>query len=493
MSLIDRLTGRRPKAKTRPGPGDASRDASRAAGSPPPAASVRPAASGSSAASSAPPAAAARPAKPVGVAPAFPRFVSTAGDQVDARLTDRMSSLRIRLRNAYTPGQPVTDRRMFAGRTKVLTTLIRSIEDQRLHTVLYGERGIGKTSLLHVLAQAAREARYLVVYVSCGAASEFDETIRTVAEGIPLLYHSGYGPTTPEAERGDTLADILAPGPVSTRAATDIFAKVVGTRVLIILDEFDRSESAAFRLSIAELRKSLSDRQVRVQFVIAGVAANLTELVRHVPSIQRNVFALQLPKMTGPEVRHLVKNGEDSSGMMFDDEAIKAIVERAIGFPYLASLLSHHASLAAVDEGRTQVTGQDVTAATAEALAELKGRLTLRSQVQIGRCLEKGMLNTLGAVAGAAQSAGGQFNLDDLEAVSAGGEETGRRRSAVESLVKDGALIEQVEDEAGRHYRFTDEAAPSYLWLLAVQGRPIERPEQHDADAAPERLVAMKI
>ena len=99
----------------------------------------------------------------------FPRFQSSASDQIDHRGDDPLSALRVRLRSACTPAQPVTDRRMFAGGTRVLTSLIRSIDDQRLHAVIYGERVLGKTSLLHVRAQAARDARYLVVYVTCGA------------------------------------------------------------------------------------------------------------------------------------------------------------------------------------------------------------------------------------------------------------------------------------------------------------------------------------
>ncbi len=403
--------------------------------------------------------------------PTFPRFQFTAGDQLDVRIADRFAGVRMRLRSAYTPSQPITDRRMFAGRSEVLTTLIRAIEDQRLHTVLYGERGIGKTSLLHVLTQAAREARYLVVYVSCGAGSSFDDMFRTVASNIPLLFHADYGPTNPESEKGATLADLLPPEPLSARAASDMLAKLTGTRVLVVLDEFDRCESAAFRRSIAELLKNLSDRSVRVQLVIAGVAANLAELVEHIPSIQRNVFALQVPIMMASEVRHLVKNGADSCGLTFDEPATKFIVNVANGLPYLASLLSHHAGLIAVDDGRMAVTTDDVSAAIAEALSELRGRISKRSQIQIASSVNARSQKMLGVLAGAAQSAGGQFNMDDIVAMAESEDYAAKCKTLVENLADSGMLIEADEDEFGPCYRFIEESVPSYLCLLAAQSR----------------------
>ena len=66
----------------------------------------------------------------------FPRFKSTALDQLDPRVSDPFAKVRMSLRTAFTPSLPVTDQRMFAGRTQVLTGLIEAIEEQRLHTVL---------------------------------------------------------------------------------------------------------------------------------------------------------------------------------------------------------------------------------------------------------------------------------------------------------------------------------------------------------------------
>jgi Cdc6-like AAA superfamily ATPase len=425
------------------------------------------------------------PVAAFGDGPAFPRFQSTAGDQLDPKSADQYALVRSRLRNAYTPAQPVTDRKMFAGRRKILAALIRSIEDQRLHTVIYGERGIGKTSLLQVLAKAAQQARYLVVYVTCGARSEFDETFRAIAASIPLMYHSAYGPTSVEGERGDTLASLLSSETVTVSSASDALSKIEGTRVLVILDEYDRAVSEDFRRSIAELLKSLSDQAVRVQVLVAGVAANLTELVANVPSIQRNVFALRIPKMTPEEIHNIVKNGERVSDVHFEDAAIHAIIARSMGFPYLASLISHRSALVALDEGRLIVNAHDIAVATQEAVDEFRGRISRRSQLQIADLVRTGHLGVLGALAGAAQSTGGWFTIEDITAIHGDPNDIARAKSEAEMLAREHMLIEAGDDGFGPGYRFTEPTVPVYLWLLAAKGQFFDH-EQPDLESAAE-------
>jgi hypothetical protein len=292
-----------------------------------------------------------------------------------------------------------------------------------------------------------------------------------VALGIPLLFHSGYGPTSSESERGATFADLLPASQVSVRVASEMLTHVVGTRVLVILDEFDRCESAEFRHAIAELLKNLSDRSVRVQLVIAGVASNVTELVEYIPSIQRSVAALPVPDMTSSEVRQLVVNGEEASGVNFESSAIGLVVAIAGGLPYLASLLCHHASHLAIEQGRMTVKVPDVTAAVSEALQEFESRTAKRSRVHIAACLRDIPLDAMSTLASAAQSTGGRFNLDDIGVVSANAEEQAKTRALAESLVAKRLLLEADEDDDGRFYRFVDESVPPYLRLMAAQAR----------------------
>ena len=402
-----------------------------------------------------------------GVAAPFPRFRATASDQVGAQADSSFARARLKLLEYFTPSQPVSDRRRFAGRSDVLSSVIRAIEEQRLHVVVYGERGLGKTSLMHVLTQAAREARYLVVYVSCGADSSFDEVFRTVAAHIPMLFHSTVGPTSPEVEKGKTLAELLTPAPISPRAASDILAKVVGTRVVVVLDEFDRAHSTEFRENIAELIKNLSDRLVRVQLVIAGVAGNLTELLEHIPSIQRNIFALQIPWMPPAEIRALIRNGSQMCGLSFDEASESAIVSTAHGSPYIATLLGHHAAMNAIDGQRVRVGVPDVVSAIAAAAVEFYGRMSGKIRSQLKHYATEDRLGFLGRAAGVSLLSNGAFRLEDLWGRGTGTGSSERDEAQVADLVRTGLLAES-NAEGARAYCFVEDGIAAYLWLLAA-------------------------
>ena len=223
------------------------------------------------------------PLRAPGAAARLPRFAIPATDDLADFAGHRgplsPAQQRLALAEALAPAQPVTAMERFAGRADVLEALIAAIEQQRAHVVLYGERGIGKTSLVHVFAETAREARYLVFYGSCGVEASFDEMFRAFAAQIPLLYHGDISPTADEEEHGRSFADLIGEGDLDPRELADLFGRLVGTRVILILDEYDRVEDLSFRRNVAELIKNLSDRAARVQLVLAGVALNLEELI----------------------------------------------------------------------------------------------------------------------------------------------------------------------------------------------------------------------
>lgn len=389
---------------------------------------------------------------------ALPRFRGNAGDTARVARGDRnLGAARIKLQQAFTPSQPVQDARRFAGRKETLAALIRAVEEQHLHTVIFGDRGMGKTSLLHIFSRLAREARYIVRYTSCSETSEFDPVFRACAGDIPLLYHGDFDPTSEEAERGGTLADLLPEGPVTPVRVSEVFSRISGTRVLIVLDEFDRAHSAEFKRSIAELIKSLSDQAVRVQIVIAGVAANLSELLEHIPSIRRNVIGIPVTSMNEDEVRELLQLGESASGLTFDEEAQDAIVEAAQGSPYVAGLIAQYAASSALDREVEMVEKQDVRVALDRVMQEVKVRLAPRSQFHLNLLLSMASPAELGALA---QEGLRAFGL--VQDPAKGGD---TRRAALIARAVEARVLVPDNGNGGDNFRFVDDSIALYLWL----------------------------
>ncbi|QGP78200.1 ATP-binding protein [Sphingobium sp. CAP-1] len=392
----------------------------------------------------------------------FPRFHGSATDQLRGFRGGPEDRVRLKLRDAFTPAQPVADIQHLAGRTAVLRSLIRSLEDQRLHVVLYGERGIGKTSLLRALTELGHEAQYLVRYTSCGEESDFGALFRSVIETIPLLYHADHDPTAAEIEQGKALDSLLPAGPLSANQISDLFSRLSGTRLLIILDEFDRSPHSGFRRSIAELIKNLSDRSIRVQLVIAGVASNLAELVEHIPSIRRNIFGLRVPAMDAAEVRQMIEIGENASGMTFDEKAVQLIISFSCGSPYLASLLGQHAGMSAIDRGVREAGMVDVAEAVRIAVDEIEQRVSERSVETIRRAFAEGQDYALATLARIAMTHGGRLDTKS-------GEQASVCAHAIAEAGLPYDLVVPIGNPQDGRYEFREEGLPTYLWMLVAR------------------------
>lgn len=391
----------------------------------------------------------------------LPRFHGNANDKTRKGVDSSIEQIRFRLRNGFTPSRPVLDADMFAGRRTLLTNLIRSIEDQQLHVVLFGARGVGKTSTLHILRQIATDAHYVVRYASCGEQVHFDDMFRAILNDIPLLYHADYEPTADEIEEGLTFSSLIGDAPLTVSQVSEILSHVSGTRVLIVLDEFDRVSTPDFRRSIAELIKNLSDRASRVQLVIAGVASNLNDLIEQIPSIRRVILGIPVPVMSDEELAQMIRIGERESGLSFSTEASALVFRLASGLPYLCGLICLHAGLSALDRKAVVVGTSDVWAGVRQAFEEISLRVLPETRHAFDRAVAGGHGADLHVIAHSALRAGGLV-------IPASDTDTGERTQSsalFHQIAGEYRVIAPLPNDPQGAYTFLDEGAPLYFWM----------------------------
>jgi energy-coupling factor transporter ATP-binding protein EcfA2 len=259
----------------------------------------------------------------------------------------------------FTPGAPVDSYRLFAGRFDQVLDTVAAINQRGQHVVLYGERGVGKTSLANVMAEILTEqnVHLNVVMVNCAAADDFGAMWGNVFERLGV---TGGIEMSPEGIR---------------RA----LEKLV-TRALIVIDEVDRLHDRDALAELADTIKTLSDHSVVATLLLVGVADSVDELIGEHHSIERALTQVLMPKMSIDELKEIVDKGLHQLQMTMEPAAKARIARLSEGLPSYTHLLSLHATQWAIADDRTEVGPNDVEHAITVAVK--KAQQTIKSAYQ---------------------------------------------------------------------------------------------------------------
>ena len=301
-----------------------------------------------------------------------PRFRSTPFDGSGADRARAAAGTRrtafASLWNAFTPTQPKRQGPLFAGRVRELERVISAIEEERAHVVIYGDRGLGKTSLSNIVSDAAMSAGFHVVRASCGSEMTFEDVFRTLLQSIPGRLARRPRGSGVQAEH---FGQFLPPsGNFGAMELTEALGHLDMDHVILFIDEFDRVVNDAFRVHLAEAIKNLSDAGVRVTFFIVGVSSSLESLLGKHPSIQRNVVGVHLPMMAAEDLWRIIGSGAEVAGLEFGDEIKRSIVGMSRGLPYFTQLLCFHAGRHAIERDSHRIERQDLQVAIGRAVEE---------------------------------------------------------------------------------------------------------------------------
>jgi hypothetical protein len=292
----------------------------------------------------------------------------------EAALLERMQLVA----QAFRPAAPIDRRNLFSGRTDQIAELFSVVGQPGQHAVVYGERGVGKTSLSAVVAELLDSSGVLTVRATCDSGDDFSSVWRKALSEIALHSESrGIGFAAVSTDVATPASAVLGEGDVTPHVIARGLEAIARPRPLaVFLDEFDRLSDAGDRALFTDTIKLLSDHAAGATLVLVGVGDTIDELLREHRSIERALVQVRMPRMSRDELAEIARRGIESAQMTIDDVAVDRITTLSQGLPHLTHLLTQLGAQAALAERHAHVGSAEVDFAVERAIQRAQQSVT---------------------------------------------------------------------------------------------------------------------
>lgn len=259
----------------------------------------------------------------------------------------------------FTPSAPIAVAELFAGRQQQARKILEAIGERGRHVIMYGERGVGKSSMAQIIPYFLPNGPQIVRHVRVQAFP--GDTFSVIAKRIfsKLHFKADYG----EGEKAYNVSDFY-PGEVTIDDFLNEMGLFKAAEIpIVVIDEFNEINDPQTSRTLANIIKSLSDDGVNVTVIIVGVADNVGELIEKHESIERCAEQVHMPRMPVDERREVLEKRLNQLGMTINPDGKWKIINLSKGLPAYVHALGKFAVYNALDEGRLAIVETDVDAA----------------------------------------------------------------------------------------------------------------------------------
>ena len=288
------------------------------------------------------------------------------------------------IRDAFTPNSPILNIELFSGRKDEVSKIIECLNTKGQHILLYGDRGVGKSSLAKIsclVLNSTGIANGKLYQKRCDSHDTFKSIVTSILDSIKINadiityeseQHFGFDKIFASKTKSKTSKEGNAIKSLSPSWVVDKIKDIDG---ILLIDEFDVIEKESEKKKIAEMIKLLSDCGSSLTVFIVGIAETANILMGGHPSVSRCLKEIKLGRMNKKELNEILEKGEQKAAISFDATVKKQIITLSSGYAYYTHLLALKAAEEAIADERKNITKNDLRIAMQKAAGDAEGSL----------------------------------------------------------------------------------------------------------------------
>ncbi|MER9849607.1 ATP-binding protein [Mesorhizobium sp. M0106] len=263
-----------------------------------------------------------------------------------------------------TPSATIKTPELLFGREKALKQIDRALSSQGRQVFIFGDRGVGKTSVALTTANILQSANAAPIYVVCSQNDAFGDVIKAIGNSVVHIdsriekrgntasgggSFAGFGLNY----KGGDKPQAVIEAPTSLNAALDIIRYVLSKRkgkIIIVIDEMERISESIQRDKFAEFIKNIPELEERVKFIFCGIATTINALIGAHPSAGRILEPIHLERLHHNYLWDIIRNVADKVGVKVEWDALVRIGQISDGFPHYVHLVGESMLWSAYDD-----------------------------------------------------------------------------------------------------------------------------------------------
>jgi archaellum biogenesis ATPase FlaH len=292
------------------------------------------------------------------------------------------------LQTYLSPTSPIQSQEYLYGREAQIRKIEQALYASGRSVFIYGDRGVGKTSLAQTAAYCHQSADGDPVIMACDAGTTFLSLMNNVAQE---LASPGYLKTitqTAKVDLGAVSYEVSEKRESRNHPHPEIDLNVVVRTMkaisnehpgptVVIVDEFDRISSEQERIHFADFIKQIGDQRIGIHFIFCGVADSLDQLLGSHDSCYRYLESVELPRLGWEPRWQIIDNAAEALNISVGNRARYRIAAISDGFPHYVHLICEKLFWQIFDDETycTSPTPQHYEDAIGEAVIGIEQRL----------------------------------------------------------------------------------------------------------------------